>query len=202
MWINFHRSISDLFESEEELKIRENSGAWINVSVDNSLVVTGCATRLNYITNWVCSSFVINNLLILNNKVGAWKFFTAQTINILMRPLWKRFCINGNSTFGKFYQIFIPSHYAERLFLPPIFADGYFYIYEPSRNERTTFAFGGMGNGDLSDILSISRGIFKWVEQQQVVNPFFRDPPVWFEVARVKGDFLGENLGPPPSPNV
>lgn len=26
----------------------------------------------------------------------------------------------------------------------------------------------------LSDILSISRGIFKWPEQQQVVNPFFK----------------------------
>lgn len=40
----------------------------------------------------------------------------------------------------------------------------------------------------LSDILSISRGIFKWLCQQQVVNPFFKGSTatVRFEVARVK----------------
>lgn len=39
-----------------------------------------------------------------------------------------------------------------------------------------------------SDILSISRGIFKWLRQQQVVNPFFKGytATVRFEVARVK----------------
>lgn len=47
-----------------------------------------------------------------------------------------------------------------------------------------------------SDILSISRGIFKWLRQQQVVNPFFKGSTaaVRFEVARVKrtpsGDFF------------
>lgn len=40
----------------------------------------------------------------------------------------------------------------------------------------------------FSDILSISRGIFKWLRQQQVVNPFFKgsSATVRFEVARVK----------------
>lgn len=40
----------------------------------------------------------------------------------------------------------------------------------------------------FSDILSISRGIFKWLLQQQVVNPFFKGSTatVRFEVARVK----------------
>lgn len=40
----------------------------------------------------------------------------------------------------------------------------------------------------FSDILSISRGIFKWLCQQQVVNPFFKGSTatVRFEVARVK----------------
>lgn len=40
----------------------------------------------------------------------------------------------------------------------------------------------------FSDILSISRGIFKWLRQQQVVNPFFKGSTatVRFEVARVK----------------
>lgn len=40
----------------------------------------------------------------------------------------------------------------------------------------------------FSDILSISRGIFKWFRQQQVVNPFFKGSTatVRFEVARVK----------------
>lgn len=47
------------------------------------------------------------------------------------------------------------------------------------------------GNGVspfFSDILSISRGIFKWLCQQQVVNPFFKgsSATVRFEVARVK----------------
>lgn len=52
--------------------------------------------------------------------------------------------------------------------------------------------FHGIDGDDVSpsfsDILSISRGIFKWLRQQQVVNPFFKGSTatVRFEVARVK----------------
>lgn len=48
----------------------------------------------------------------------------------------------------------------------------------------------------FSDILSISRGIFKWLRQQQVVNPFFKGSTatVRFEVARVKSTPSGDLL--------
>lgn len=47
---------------------------------------------------------------------------------------------------------------------------------------------GNVVSPSFSDILSISRGIFKWLRQQQVVNPFFKGSTatVRFEVARVK----------------
>lgn len=54
---------------------------------------------------------------------------------------------------------------------------------------RNRHGIDGVGaSPSFSDILSISRGIFKW-RQQQVVNPFFKGSTtttVRFEVARVK----------------
>lgn len=48
-----------------------------------------------------------------------------------------------------------------------------FYIYK--RAGGSGLAFGREGRlPSFSDILSISRGIFKWPGQQQVVNPFFK----------------------------
>lgn len=55
---------------------------------------------------------------------------------------------------------------------------------------------GGVSPPSFSDILSISRGIFKWLRQQQVVNPFFKGSTatVRFEVARVKRTPSGDLL--------